>query len=125
MREALDSLGPALREAWPSFRKTAKAWAASVVGYRHGKKSKLGQLPSLCGGRNALLTQDHLSPWWLVICGVSTIIVGITSPYILNQVEGEPTPREKERYKATPRRRVAAVIFGGVLLLAGIVRLMA
>jgi len=58
------------------------------------------------------LIHDHLSPWWLVICGVSTIIVGITSPYILNEVEGQPTPEEKEHYKATPRRRIATVIFG-------------
>ena len=33
-------------------------------------------------------------------------------------------PEEKERNKATPRRRIATVIFGVALLLAGIIRLM-
>lgn len=52
------------------------------------------------------------------------IIAALTSPYILNEAEGEPTPDEKERYKSTPRRRLIAVVLGLVFLILGIISLL-
>jgi uncharacterized membrane protein HdeD (DUF308 family) len=69
------------------------------------------------------MIHNHMSPWWLVIFGVLTIVAGLTSPYILNDGESEPTPEEKERYKATPRRRLLAVLLGLAFLIVGTVQL--
>lgn len=66
------------------------------------------------------MTKVPIFPIFLLVAGVITIIEGLTKSYLMNEGEGPPTKAEIEEYKTTPRRRIAAVAMGLILLLWGV-----
>lgn len=64
-------------------------------------------------------------PLGFLIFGVITVISGLTNPYLLNDGDGgEPSAAEKEKYKATPRRRLAVVAVGLGFVLVGVIQML-
>jgi hypothetical protein len=62
-------------------------------------------------------------PVFLIVIGLVTIVEGLTKGYLLNEGEGPPTTAEIEKFRATPGRRVVAVLLGAAFLSIGLVLL--